>query len=469
MIYFWVILAYLVVLILVGAWRSRAVKTQTDFMVAGRRLSARVLVGTLLATWIGSGSILAGAGLAYDRGLPALWFSLGVWVALVIMYFVAHRARALAQFTVPDLLELRFNKWARLLGTVVTIISYTAIVSYQFRAGGMVLELVTGIEISTGIIITALFVIGYTVLAGMISVAYTDVVNGIIMIIGLVITLPFILSKVGGIDQVVANLPTEHLSLMGNMSLLEAVGYSLPAMLLLLGESGMYQRFFSARDGQTARRAVIGWVIATIMIETLIVVLAVIGSAEFKDIESEKVILHLVKEALPLVIGCLCLAAIVAVIVSTADSFLLVPATNVMRDIVQRFFIPGIEGRKAVMLTRIVVVALGLIAYIQVQFFERILDMALYAYTMYGVGITPAVMAAFFWKRATAWGGVSAIVSGMIMTLVWEIASPWDIPTVYPALITSVAALIIVSLTGDLPKESSWRPFFANNTVSIHK
>jgi SSS family solute:Na+ symporter len=467
--YFWVILAYLIILTLVGAWRTRAVKTQTDFMVAGRRLSARVLVGTLLATWIGSGSILAGAGLAYDRGLSALWFSLGVWIALVIVYFVAHRARALAQFTVPDLLEMRYNKWARLLGTVVTIISYTAIVSYQFRAGGMVLEMVTGIEISTGIIITALFVIGYTVLAGMISVAYTDVVNGIVMIIGLVIALPFVLSKAGGIDQVVNSLPAEHLSLMGDMSLLEAVGYSLPAMLLLLGESGMYQRFFSARDGQTARRAVIGWVITTIMIETLIVVLAVIGSAEFTNIESEKVILYLVKEGLPLVIGSLSLAAIVAVIVSTADSFLLVPATNVMRDMVQRFIRPDLEGAKAVMLTRVVVVLLGLIAYVQVQFFERVLDMALYAYTMYGVGVTPAVMAAFFWKRATAWGGVSAIISGMVVTLVWEIAPPFDIPTVYPALIISVAALVIVSLAGSRPTEPSWRPFFANNTVSIEK
>jgi SSS family solute:Na+ symporter/sodium/proline symporter len=467
--YFWAILAYLIVLILVGAWRARAVKTQTDFMVAGRRLSARVLVGTLLATWIGSGSILAGAGLAYDRGLPALWFSLGVWIALAIMYFVAHRARALAQFTVPDLLEMRFNKWARILGTVVTIISYTAIVSYQFRAGGMVLEMITGIEVSTGIIITALFVISYTVLAGMISVAYTDVVNGIIMIIGLVIALPFMLDKAGGVPQVVAGLPAEHFSVMGGMSLLEAVGYSLPAMLLLLGESGMYQRFFSARDGQTARRAVIGWVIATIMIETLIVVLAVIGSAEFTDIESETVILHLVKEGLPLVIGCLCLAAIVAVIVSTADSFLLVPATNVMRDIMQRFFRPDLESKKAVLLTRVIVVILGLVAYVQVQFFERILDMAIYAYTMYGVGITPAVMAAFFWKRATAWGGVAAIVSGMVVTLVWEITPPLDIPTVYPALIISIAALIVVSLAGSRPEELKWKPFFANNTAFTKK
>lgn len=82
MLYFWAIIVYLVVLIGVGAARSRQVKNETDFMVAGRKLSVRVLVGTLLATWIGSGSIFGGAGLAYDKGFPALWFDAGVWVSL---------------------------------------------------------------------------------------------------------------------------------------------------------------------------------------------------------------------------------------------------------------------------------------------------------------------------------------------------------------------------------------------------
>jgi SSS family solute:Na+ symporter/sodium/proline symporter len=197
MLYFWAILIYLTFLIGVGVWRSRSVRTREDFVVAGRQLSAGVLVGTLLATWIGTGSIMGAAGLAYDRGFPALWFSVGVWVALVVMYFVAGRARRFGQFTVPDILEVRYNKAARVLGTLVTVIAYTAIVSYQFRAGGKVLNLVTGLDEDAGIIITALFVIGYTVLAGMISVAYTDVVNGIIMAVGLVIALPFLVDNAG--------------------------------------------------------------------------------------------------------------------------------------------------------------------------------------------------------------------------------------------------------------------------------
>lgn len=461
MIYFWTIAAYLTVLVGVGAFRSRRVKSQDDFMVAGRRLSAKVLVGTLLATWIGSGSIIAGAGLAYNQGLPAFWFSAGVWAALVVQYFIAGRARAFGQYTVPDILEVRYNHWARILGTLVVIIAYTAIVSYQFRAGGMVLNLVTGISVDAGIVITAVFVIAYTALAGMISVAYTDVVNGIIMVVGLLVALPFLLGHAGGIDGVMAALPDTHFQLLGTMTIWQALGYSLPAMLLLLGESGMYQRYFSARDPATARRAVVGWIVGTVIVEALIIVLAVIGSALFPGIDAEMVILHSVRFALPAMIGCLCLAAIVAVIVSTADSFLLVPSTNVMRDVYQRFINPDVTQKQIVRYSRIVVVVLGVVAFVQVRFFERILEMAIYAYTMYGVGITPAVLAAFFWKRATAAGGTSSIAAGMATTIVWEVlGQPWGVSTVYPALALSLGCLVVVSLLTEKPARSQWEPFF---------
>jgi SSS family solute:Na+ symporter len=461
MLYFWAILIYLLILIGVGAIRSRGVKTQTDFMVAGRKLPAAVLVGTLLATWIGSGSIIASAGLSYNKGFAALWFDAGVWVAIIVLYFVAARARKLAQFTVPDLLEIRYNKVARILGSLTTIIAYTAIVSYQFKAGGMVLNMVAGIPVDQGIILTAVFVIAYTALAGMISVAYTDVVNGVVLLLGFIIGFPFLLKLAGGWGNVVATLPPDRFQVLGTMTIWEALGYSLPTMLLLLGESNMYQRFFSAKDERAAKMSVLGWISGTIFVETLIVVLAIIGSSIFIGINPESVILHSVRHGLSPVIGCVLLAAIVAVIVSTADSFLLVPSTNIMRDIYQRFINPNVSQKKMVLYSRIVVIALGIVAFVQVRFFTTVLGMALYAYTMYGVGITPAVLAAFFWKRATPAAGVCSIGSGMVTTIVWELLKkPFNVPTVYPALILSVSSLIMISLLMPKPKEEKWRPFF---------
>ncbi|MCK4404263.1 MAG: sodium:solute symporter family protein [candidate division Zixibacteria bacterium] len=461
MLYFWAILIYLLILIGVGAILSRRVKTQTDFMVAGRRLSAPVLVGTLLATWIGSGSIIAGAGLSFEKGFAALWFNAGVWVAIIVLYFIAGRARKLAQFTVPDILEIRYNKYARILGSLTTIIAYTAIVSYQFKAGGMVLNMVIGIPVDQGIILTAVFVIAYTALAGMFSVAYTDVVNGVVLVVGFIIGLPFLLKLAGGWGNVTATLPVDRFQILRTMTIWEALSYSLPTMLLLLGESNMYQRFFSARDERAAKASVLGWISGTIFVETLIVVLAIIGSSIFLDINPESVILHSVRHGLSPVIGCVLLAAIVAVIVSTADSFLLVPSTNIMRDIYQRFINPNVSQKRMVLYSRLVVIGLGIIAFIQVKFFTTVLAMALYAYTMYGVGVTPATLAAFFWKRATPTGGVCSIALGMVSTIGWELLKkPFGIPTVYPALALSVSSLIIISLLTPKPKEEKVRPFF---------
>ncbi len=447
MLYFWSILAYLFLLILVGALRSGKVESGDDFIVAGRSLSAPVLVGTLLATWIGSGSLFGGAGLAYEKGWPALWFDAGVWVAIVVLYFLAGRARALALYTVPDILELRYNRWARLLGALVTVVAYTAIVSYQFRAGGLVLQFVAGVPLERGIALTAAFVIGYTVLAGMLSVAYTDVVNGIVMLAGFLIALPLLWGEIGGWQGLHAALPAERFQVFGELHPLQALGYSFSTLLLLLGEAGMYQRFFSARDERTARNAVLGWVGTTIFIESLIVALAVAASALFTGIDPEKAILYVVRDGLPVWAGCVCLAAVVAVIVSTADSFLLVPSTSLMRDVYQRFIDPQVGRRRFLLYSRLAVVGLGLVAWVQVRYFERVLEMAIYAYTMYGAGLTPALMAAFLWRRATAAGGVGSIAAGMTVTAVWEIAGhPWGVPTVYPALAASLACLVGLSL-----------------------
>ena len=361
----------------------------------------------------------------------------------------------------PDLLEIRYNKVARILGSITTIIAYTAIVSYQFKAGGMVLNMVAGIPIDQGIILTAVFVIAYTALAGMISVAYTDVVNGVVLLLGFIIGLPFLLKLAGGWGNVVATLPPDRFQVLGTMTIWEALGYSLPTMLLLLGESNMYQRFFSAKDEKAAKASVLGWISGTIFVETLIVILAIIGSSIFIGINPESVILHSVRHGLSPVIGCVLLAAIVAVIVSTADSFLLVPSTNIMRDIYQRFINPNVSQKKMVLYSRIVVIVLGIVAFVQVRFFTTVLEMALYAYTMYGVGVTPAVLAAFFWKRATPLAGVCSIASGMVTTIVWELLKkPFGVPTVYPALFLSVSSLVIISLLMPKPKEEKWRPFF---------
>ena len=196
--YIYTIIFYLVVLFSFGAYLTIRVKNQEDFMVAGRKLTAPILVGTLLATWIGSGDIFSVSDLSYNHGYSSLIGSAGGWLGIIVVYFIAGRVRDFGQYTVPDILEARYNQYARLLATITTIVAYITIVSYQFRGGGWVLNIISEgqISIETAIIIVAFFVIAYTVLAGMISIAYMDIINGVLIIGGVFLAIPFLIKHV---------------------------------------------------------------------------------------------------------------------------------------------------------------------------------------------------------------------------------------------------------------------------------
>jgi SSS family solute:Na+ symporter len=465
------IIGYLVILLTVGVLLAKYIKSKEDFLVAGRKLTAPVLVGTLLATWIGSGDIFSVSDLSYHHGYSSLIGSAGGWLGIIVAYFIAGRVRRFGQFTVPDILEARYNQWARLLATITTVIAYVVIVSYQFRGGGWVINIITEGKISyqVAMIIMAGFVILYTLTAGMLSVAYLDIINGIIIIGGVFLAIPFLINSAGGIETITTNLPARAHPILGNMSLTTAMGYFIPTLLLALGNANMYQRFFSAKNEKEAKKSVIGWVIGVIILGIAIQSLAVIGSSMFKGlskVEAGKIILLVAHKGVPLIIGCLLIAAIIAVVISTANSFLLVPATNVMRDIVQRFIKPKISDKSMVLGTRVTLVILGILSYLLIGFFPRILQAAYAAYTIYGAGLTPAIMATFFWKRATTKAGVISISAGMSVTIAWEIINkvsgqlPLGMPAVYPALISSVVLLILVSLFDKPPAKEKWQPFF---------
>jgi SSS family solute:Na+ symporter/sodium/proline symporter len=426
------ILVYLLVLFAFGLRIAKRLKKKEDFLVAGRSLTAPVLVGTLLATWMGSGDIFSVSDLSYNHGFSSLIGSSGGWLGIIIVFFIAGRVRRFGQFTVPDILEARYNKWARILATITTIIAYVTIVSYQFRGGGWVLNIITEgrIQEKHAMALVAIFVITYTLLAGMLSVAYLDILNGILMITAIFISVPFLIHHVGGMDYIVANVTPRSHSILGNMTMVQAMGYFVPTLLLALGNGNMYQRFFSAKNENEAKKSVVA------------------------------------HKGLPVAVGCALITAVVAIIISTANSFLLVPATNVVRDIYQRFINPDLPDKKMIFFSRVVVVVLGIISFSLISFFPRILDAAYAAYTVYGAGITPALIAVFFWKRATVSGGVLSILGGLSMTVVWEVMNkflghlPLGIPAVYPALLCSLVLLFGVSLLTPKPPENKWKPFF---------
>lgn len=461
MIYIVVVTVIVAVLLATALVRSRSVKNQADFLVAGRKLTWPVLIFTLLSSWIGAGSLFAGGENAYLNGFAALWQPAGGWIGLIVIALIAGRARRFAQFTVPDLLETRYNVMARVFATVAIVISYTMITSYQFKAGGDILNLIfPSLHHTTGMHIIAGFVITFTALAGMASIAYLDLIIGLLVTIIALTALPVLFQSAGGWAGLHSSLPANHFTALGPLTLDKALGFLLPTMLLLIGNQGMYQKFFSARSERDAKLAVFGWIIGTVILETAIITIAVIGSAKFHPQNPREIIPMTARLGLPDVIGAILLGGIFAKVISTANNFLFSPASNLIHDVYRRFVNPGAGEKHTLLVSRIVVILLGVFALLQAAYFESILKAALYAYTVYGAAITPSVMAVFFWKRANTAGAISSIVSGTVITVIWNLLGIQFLDAVYPALGVSLIALIGVSLATAPPPGEKWKPFF---------
>ncbi len=552
--YLLVVLGYLVALGVFNFIRAKQIKSHDDFMVAGRSLPLTVMVFTLVCTWIGSGTFIAGAEYAAKAGWSSLWMPAGAWVGIAIIYFLAGKIRTFGQYTVGDILEVRYGKFARLFGAIALIIAFTTIVSYQFRAGGYILNVVTKgtISVATGQAITAFFVISFTAIGGMVAVAHTDLPNGIIILLACCIALPLVVAFAGGPSAPAEVLPAEHMAVFsrdfGQYPVLKAGGYFLATLLLLLGIQSMYQKFYSARTPKEARTAVALWIVGTIVVETVVVAIAIYAAAaHWPEIEAFQLAgqvkqevaagelapdraaeraAALVEEAaaggqltatqaeaarkileqafadartredvakaepgvdpasivlraaediasrggIGLISGLLLLGAACAVVISTGMNF--------MRDIWQKFLDPEIPDEKMVALQKVFVVLLGVVAFLAIfvpTYFGlpiSVLRYSYFAYTMYGVAITPALLAALAWKRATRQGGLASIVAGAFMALLFELVipnafpqvlqggDPWGIPSIYPSALVSIGALVIVSYLTPPPTEEELAPLF---------
>jgi SSS family solute:Na+ symporter len=460
-------------LLSVSLGRLNKTKTKADYLVAGRSLPAFVLIFTLLSSWIGSGSLLAGAENAYNHGFAALWQAAGGWAGLLLIYFIAPRARKFAQFTIPDLLEARYNQTARVLGVIAILFTYTAITSYQFLGGGDILHLIfpTLITAKLGSYIIAAFVIVFTAIAGMSSVAYMDVVIGLLATVAMLLALPVLIHHAGGWSAVHAALPATHFQVLGDFTLMQGFELFLPTCLLMLGNQSMYQKFFSAKSEKDATRAVVGWFIGIVILETIIVALAVTGSALFPIGEvhqhPREILAYSAMHGLPLGLGVLLVGAIFAKVVSTANNYLFSPATNLINDVFVRYIAPDASNKRILIVSRLTVVLLGLWALYQSAHTESVLKMALHAYTIYSAALTPVILAAFFWKRATASAAVASIGAGTFVTVFWDSTFVHThLPTVltqrdaiFPALITSLCCLVVVSLLTARPSAKQLEPF----------
>jgi solute:Na+ symporter, SSS family len=491
-IYVIFLLAYLLILTAYNFWHSRKTMTRDEYMVAGRNLSMTQMVFTLICTWIGSGTFIAGAEYASYAGWSAMWQPAGAFVGIAIIYFVAGRIRTFGQYTIGDILEVRYGKWARLFGAVALIIAFTTIVAYQFRAGGYILNVLTDgdVSLALGQTITALFVITFVAIGGMIAIAHTDLPNGIIIVLACLVAVPFVIATAGGWGHIQQVLPPGNFEVFspdfGKYPAVKGFAYFLSTLLLLMGIQSMYQKFYAAKSPREATRAVAIWIVGTIVVETVVICIAVYASSynveHGMNWDGRSLVLNAARHMVPVWAGILLLGAACAVVLSTGMNYLLSSSSNVMRDIYQRFLSPNADETKMVALQKVFVVLMGVVAFLMIfiptalQLPISILQYSYFAYTIYGVAITPALFAALTWKRATKQGGLASIVGGSVAVVFFEIilpriapgimlaastakggeifgSDPWGIPSIYPAFLISVGALIVVSLMTKAPEK----------------
>jgi SSS family solute:Na+ symporter/sodium/proline symporter len=264
--------------------------------------------------------------------------------------------------------------------------------------------------------------------------------------------------KAGGWAGLHSALPASHFQVLGNLTLVRALEFLVPVLLLMLGNQVMYQKFFSARSERDARISVVGWILGTLLLETLIVAIAVFGSALYPTGEVARqpyeIIPYTARHGLPAFMGALLLGAVFAKVISTASNYLFSPATNLVNDVFVRYIAPQASNRQVLIVSRLAVVLLGCWALYQAIYAQSILEKMLWAYTIYSAALTPVVLAAFFSKRVTAWGAVAAIGAGTVVTLAWEfeavkaffppILAQRD--AIFPALFAAVLAIVVVSL-----------------------
>jgi Na+/proline symporter len=422
---------YILVIIALALVFSRKVKKSDDFSVAGRKLGPIIVAGTLLATWMGGGTILSNAQFIYQFGPYAGAIrSFMEPISIVMLVFLVKIIRVKGAYTVSGILGKTYGSFGNILSALAIIFSYVLIVSYQINGFGKIINYSTGIEKDMAILISFIVVVVITVVGGMISIAYTDAMSAFLITFGLYTAIPVLLMDLGGFKGMASSLPPELMTFSGTLSPLQLTGYILPTLFLVLGDQNMYQRLLSAKDTSSALRGACFWVIGTLLINIPILILVTCArSMELiplglgnEEAYSYSLLALAGEQILPIFLGGIVLASASAFLLTTGDSYLLSSSTVFVYDLVEKYSKISFSEKQKLVLQRMMCIVLSLIVLlILFKFFTSALEMQVFAYTIYGATITPALLGALLWKGVTKEGGICSMVTGLSSSILIQI------------------------------------------------
>ncbi len=418
------LLAYSVCLILLGVWIGRLVDTSDKFFVAGRRLSPLLLFATLLAANIGAGSTVGAAGLGFRDGLSAWWWVGSAGIGTVVLaLFVGPRIWAVASkhnlHTVGDFLELRYGPSVRGIVALLLWIGTLSILAGQLIALAWVLEVVAGIPKLAGCLIGGLVMTTYFAAGGLLTSAWVNLVQLVVLVLGFAIAVPVALSSVGGLSAVLDTGSTAGQGYLnfwrGGSSGWTYVGLLVPAFII---SPGLLQKVYGARDAGTVRWGV-GLAAVVLMIFAVIPpLLGMIARVNHPELMNHELALPtvLVYE-LPVVLGSIGLAAIVSAEISSADAILFMLATSLSQDLYRRFLAPKASDAMVLKVSRMAAVGGGVLGVTLAITLSSVIDALTIFYALLGVSLFVPVLAGICTKKGGVPEAMASIAAGIAVLL----------------------------------------------------
>lgn len=478
-------IVYLVVMIAIGVWVYNRTTTLSDFALGGRSLNAPTAALSAQASDMSGWLLLGLPGAVYAAGIGATWIAIGLAIGTYLNWlFVAPRLRTYTEHarnavSLSAYLEERFEDRTRLLRSVsalVIVVFFTVYVSSGLVAGGLLFEEVFGVNATLAITVAVAVIVIYAFLGGFLAVSFTDAVQGTLMFLALLV-LPLIgVGLLGGFGALGDSLNERSPALLdmgreasfadGTWGAGGSLGFIAVASLLAwglgyFGQPHILARFMgirSARHVPAARRIGVGWVLVTLAGASLVGLVG-IGLLDEPLDNPETVFIALTQQLLNPWIAGILLAAVLAAIMSTADSQLIVSSTALTEDFFRAFLHRDATQSTLVWVGRSTVIVVALVAYVIALGGGAVLDIVAYAWAGFGAAFGPVILLSLFWPRMTWAGALAGIVGGAGTVLVWgqvDVLVETGVYEMVPGwIVATAAALIFGKFVGRRP-ERDW-------------
>lgn len=480
------VIVYLIGMVVIGIILAKRAKSSDEYMAGGRNLPLWLVTATLFATWWGGGTVLGGSGAAYGGGFHAVIYDpFGAGLTLVLsglfMMKIVHDAKV---NTIAQFFSCRYNKVASRVSAIVMIPTYALFAAVQLVAIGKIFQVVLGWNYEVSIIIGAIIIVAYTILGGILAVAWTDFFQIVIVLIGLIIIFPLAIKTAGGWSAVKAATPPEFFDFFPSKG--ATIGDHLWWWGALLGVGlgtmagpDLYQRAIIAKTGKTASIASVSsgigyWILGTIPVFLGFVGITLVSqgvlSADIVDEDSEKIILLLARLVLHPTVAGIFIASLLAAVMSTADSAIFATAAVMGNDIVKPIYEKTkgkeLSDKGLITVTRYSIIAFTLIALLIGFNYPVMYDLLIIGFQLLFHMLFFPLILGVYWKKANTTGSSWGMGTGFVIAMIWLISSGTFYPepewlwTLGPG-ITSGVVMIIVSLVTQ--KKDPARPLMSTD------